>query len=218
MYRYLEVCAHHTAGVLPDAALNRDAEVDTKTGSEYRSTLSILGLVEDIRAWRSNRLKRLVASPKRYMTDTGLAGYLVETDLAAARRDPNLMGRLIDTYVTAQLRVEAEASERRVGIFHLRTHRGEREIDLLAEFGGKVVAFEIKSGPSPGLSDAKHIAWLRNQLPSGRFAGGVVFHTGPWRYSLDDGIEAVPIAASGHDSRRLAFQAHHHEHFRLSAR
>ncbi len=195
LQRYMEVCAHHTAGVLPAASLNRDAEVSTKTGDGYRNALVTLGLVEDVRAWRSNRLKRLVATPKRYLMDTGLAGYLVETDVAAARRNPDVSGRLIDSYVAAQLTVEAETSDQRVGLFHLRTHRGEREVDLLAEFGGRVAAFEIKSGPAPRPSDARHLAWLRDQLPAERFAGGVVLHTGPWRYPLGDGIEAVPIAA-----------------------
>ncbi len=43
--------------------------------------------------------------------------------------------------------------------------------------------------------DARHIDWLRDQLPPERFAGGVVFHTGPRRYGLGPDIEAVPIAA-----------------------
>ena len=40
----------------------------------------------------------------------------------------------------------------------------------------------------------RHIAWLRSRLPPERFAGGVVFHTGPHRYRVGEGIEAVPIA------------------------
>ena len=64
----------------------------------------------------------------------------------------------------------------------------------MAEFGRRVAAFEVKKTSSaPTARDARHIVWLRDRLPPERFAGGVVFHTGPRRYRLDGGIEAVPI-------------------------
>ena len=100
----------------------------------------------------------------------------------------------IDTYVAGQLRVEAEASSHPVYLHHLRSQRGEHEIDLIAEFGFKVAAFEVKTSSAPTLNDARHIIWLRDQLPPERFAGGVVFHTGRHRRRLADGVEAVPIA------------------------
>lgn len=79
-------------------------------------------------------------------------------------------------------------------MFHLRTQGGEHEIDLVVETGRRLAAFEIKTSSAPSTHDARHIAWLRDQLPAERFAGGVVFHTGPHRYGLGDRIEAVPIA------------------------
>ena len=97
--------------------------------------------------------------------------------------------------VAAQLRVEAEASSRPVQLYHLRSQRGEHEIDLIAEFGNQLAAFEVKSASAPTLRDARHLAWLRDQLSPGQFAGGVVFHTGRHRRNLGESIEAVPIAA-----------------------
>ena len=38
------------------------------------------------------------------------------------------------------------------------------------------------------------LAWLRDRLAPEMLAGGVVFRTGPRRFGLDAGIEAVPIA------------------------
>ena len=68
------------------------------------------------------------------------------------------------------------------------------EIDLIAEFGFRVAAFEVTMGSAPTQRDARHIAWLRDQIPPEHLAGGVVFHTGRHRRWLSDGIEAVPIA------------------------
>ena len=179
----------------PGRFIITSARLDRKTAAGYHEILSVLRLIDDTPAWRSNRLKRLTATPKRYLTDAGLAAWLAGVDFDAARHNPDARGRIIDTYVAAQLRAEAEASSRPVQLHHLRSQRGEHEIDLVAEFGFRVAAFEVKTGSAPTHKDARHIAWLRDQLPPEQFAGGVVFHTGRHRRQIGEGIEAVPIAA-----------------------
>ena len=116
-------------------------------------------------------------------------------DRTALERDTDARGRVVETYVTAQMRVEVEASSGRVHMHRLRTQGGQHEIDLIVEFGRRVAALEVKTSSAPSPRDARHIAWLRRHIPPDRFAGGVVFHAGPWRYPLGDEIEAVPIAA-----------------------
>ena len=193
--RYLSVCALHTAGVVPDTALAHAAGVDRRTAVGYHDTLNILRLVADVPAWHSNRLKRLTSMPKRLLADSGLAAWLIGTDTNSIRQDHAVRGRIIETFVAAQLRVEVESARRRTSMFHLRTQGGEHEIDLVVEFGMQLAAFEVKTSSSPSASDARHLSWLRDSLPPEQFAGGVVFHTGARRYGLGDRIEAMPIAA-----------------------
>ena len=192
--RYLTACALHTAGVVPDTALAQAAGLNRRTASTYHEILTVLRLVSDIPAWHSNRLKRITSMPKRCITDSGLAAWLMGVDLDALIRDTNARGRIVETYVAAQIRTEVESSTGRAHMCHLRTQGGEHEIDLVVEFGRRIAAFEVKTSSAPNPRDSRHIAWLRQQLPPERFAGGVVFHTGPHRYRLGDGIEAVPIA------------------------
>jgi len=194
MRRCLIACALHTAAVVSDASLARDARLDRRTVLSYLETLRVLRLVDDVPAWHMRRLKRLTSMPKRYLTDAGLAAWLMGADRQVLKLDGFARGRILDTFVAAQLRTEMEASAGRIEIFHLRTQGGEREIDLVVEFGQRVAAFEVKSSSAPSRRDARHIAWLRDTLAPEKFAGGVVFHTGPHRYRLDTGIEAVPIA------------------------
>jgi len=194
MRRCLIAFALHTATVVSDASLARDARLDRRTVLSYLETLRVLRLVDDVPAWHMRRLKRLTSMPKRYLTDAGLAAWLMGADRQVLKLDGFARGRILDTFVAAQLRTEMEASAGRIEMFHLRTQGGEREIDLVVEFGQRVAAFEVKSSSAPSRRDARHIAWLRDTLAPEKFAGGVVFHTGPHRYRLDTGIEAVPIA------------------------
>ena len=101
---------------------------------------------------------------------------------------------MIDTFVVSQLRPEVEASTHRVSLSHLRHERGTREIDLIAEgAGGQLIAIEIKSTAAPTADDARHLAWFRDQIGD-RFAAGIVFHTGPYKFNLGDRIDALPIS------------------------
>jgi hypothetical protein len=110
-------------------------------------------------------------------------------------RDGDLLGRMLDTFVAAQLRPELAISATRPRLHHLRTVQGAREIDLIVELGeSRVVAVEVKANASPtGQDDAKHLRWLRDELGA-RLVAGVVFHTGPRVYQLGDRIVAAPIS------------------------
>jgi hypothetical protein len=110
-------------------------------------------------------------------------------------RDGDLLGRLLDSFVVAQIRAELAICASRPRLYHLREAHGRHEVDLLAELGaGRVLAFEVKAGAAADLDAARHLTWLREQLGE-RFACGVVFHTGPRAFELGDRILALPICA-----------------------
>ena len=45
-------------------------------------------------------------------------------------RDGDLFGRLLETFVVAQLRAQATVSEHRCALYHLRQHHGRHEINV----------------------------------------------------------------------------------------
>jgi uncharacterized protein len=193
--RYFEVLALSTAG-MPDARTLYDgAGIDRKTATGYDRLLANLLVMELLPAWTSNRLQRLVKTPKRYLVDPSLIGSALGLDERAVLRDGELLGRLIDTFVAAQLRPELALAPRRPRLYHLREKDGRREVDLVAELAaGDVVAIEVKTTAAPRADDARHLAWLRDTLGD-RFLAGAVLHTGPRKYRLADRIYAVPICA-----------------------
>jgi predicted AAA+ superfamily ATPase len=195
MRRWLEAYALNSAGVVSDATLYDAADVDRRTSLAYERLLANLLLIEAVPAWTTRRLRRLTQAPKRYVVDPSLMAALVRVDSRAVMRDGELLGRLLETFVISQLRAEVPASNSRPHLYHLRQTEGRNEIDVVAEIGAeRLVAFEVKATAAPGRDDARHLAWLRDNLGD-RFVAGVVFHTGPRRFGLAEGIEAVPICA-----------------------
>ncbi|MBI4261690.1 MAG: DUF4143 domain-containing protein, partial [Actinobacteria bacterium] len=102
---------------------------------------------------------------------------------------------ILDTFVMAQLRAEATVSALRPRLDHLRAEQGRHEIDILVELPGyRVVGIEVKADSAPGRGAARHLMWLRGELGQ-RFVAGLVLHTGPRPFAIDDRITAVPICA-----------------------
>ncbi len=190
---YLEALALNTAGVVTDKTLYDAAAVNARTGEAYERLLRDLLIVDKVPAWFSNRLKRLIRGPKRYLADPALVAALLRVDGQAVFRDGDLLGRLLDTFVVQQLRAEVPVCDSRPRIYHLRQDQGRHEIDIVLELGmGRVIGIEVKAAATPRHDDAKHLRWLRDELGD-RFVAGVVLHTGPHIYEMDERIVAAPI-------------------------
>jgi predicted AAA+ superfamily ATPase len=191
---YFEAYALNSAGVTDHRTIYGAAGITKATATSYEQLLSRLQVVEQLPAWTSNRLKRLIKQPKRYVVDPALIAASLRVDARGVLADGGLLGRVLDTFVAAQLRPEAVVSPLQPRLFHLRTEQGRQEIDIVAELGGqRIVGLEIKANAAPGAKDARHLMWLRDAIGK-RFVAGVVFHTGPRAYELDDRIIAAPIS------------------------
>lgn len=195
MRRYFEAYALNSAGVCDHKTIFDAAGIRKETASSYEELLGRLYVIEQVPAWTTNRLSRLVHRPKRYVIDAALMAHLLRLDVAGILRDGDLLGRVLDTFVAAQLRPEVVVSEHRPRLYHLRSEGGRQEVDLVVELGGgRVIGIEIKATAAPAARDARHLAWLRDQLGD-RFVAGVLLHTGPRVFEMGDRITAAPISS-----------------------
>lgn len=195
MQRILRVAALNTAGLPSIQTLSTAAGTTRHITDRYLDLLAELGLVHRIPQWESNRLKRMVKTPKLYLGDTGLALWLAGLDSAALLRDPDVLGRIIDTFVLAQLHPLLRMHQRKLTAYHLRDTNGRREVDLLLESQqGDFVAIEVKAAGKITKKDIRHLEWLRDEHPK-EFTRGVIFHSGDTAGELADRIWSLPIAS-----------------------
>jgi uncharacterized protein len=191
---YLRAYALSSAGTVDQATLFEAAGINRKTAQRYEAMLEALFMVESVPAWTVNRLKSLTLLPKRVFVDTGLWGSVVGVDPADVMADGDLLGRLLETFVIAQLRAELPRTPR-IRLHCVRTKGGRHEVDIVADLGaGRIIGIEVKATASPRPDDARHLAWLRDETGE-KFVAGAVLHTGPSMYSLGERLAAVPICA-----------------------
>jgi uncharacterized protein len=195
MRAYFEALALSTGGMPQEKTLADAAGIDVKTARSYDKLMEDLFVTEQIPAWSTNRLSRLVHTPKRYIVDSGLAARAARVTEEAILRDGDLLGRTIDSFAVAQLRPEMAASPDRYRAHHLRTQGGRQEVDLVVELDSdRILALEFKATAAPSGHDARHLIWLRDELGE-RFVAGAVMHTGPRVFQLAERILAVPLCA-----------------------
>lgn len=193
--RYLSALAVNSAGLVTEESLRAAAGINAGTAREYQALFQRMFVLDIVPAWFSNRVKRLVKTPKRYLVDPALVAAVLGLGREAILYGPDMLGRLMDTFVAAQLRSELTVSRLGPRLYHLRDEHGRREVDLVIETAsGKLIGVEVKASATVTTSDARHLAWLRDETGEA-FVGGIVLHTGPHMFPLGDRLVAAPVSA-----------------------
>jgi predicted AAA+ superfamily ATPase len=192
--RLLTLAAGQTAHLLNVSDLAAPFQLSRPTIRDYVTLLERIFLLEELPPWHSNRLSRLIKTPKLHVTDTGVACALLGLDEAALSEDRGTLGQLLETFVVQELRRQASWRDDDLRFHHLRDKDGV-EVDLVIEQGGRALAaVEIKASATVTAADFSGIRKLQGALGK-RFAGGVVLYDGEASVGFGDGLYAVPIRA-----------------------
>lgn len=173
----------------------------------WRDILTRLWILDPVSAWlpSHNKLRELASSEKHHLADPALAARLLQMTPRKLvmggeaepiiSRDGPFLGALFESLIALNLRVYAQAAEAEVR--HLRTQRGEREVDFIV-IGpdGGIVAVEVKLSTMVDAPDTKHLLWLKDRLGD-QLLDSVIVTTGTEAYRRDDGIAVVPAALLG---------------------
>ncbi len=141
----------------------------------------------------SQHRKRLVKSPKSYLTDTLLLCHLLDWRLEdLSKRKPDLYGRMIENFVASELFKMLSFSNGRVQLLHFRTS-DNKEVDFVLERpDGSLAAIKVKTSDTITPSDFRGLRVLRNVAPND-FKCGIVLYSGREAVSFGDLLFAVPI-------------------------
>jgi hypothetical protein len=188
----LSLLAARSGSLLNFAELSNSSNIPQTTLKRYMVLLETTFLVQQIPPWSGNLSKRLVKTPKIYLTDTGLMTYLLGADEKRMKTDGSLLGRAMETFVLTELMKLNTWSKTRVRIYHYRTQLG-KEIDFLLERSdGSIVAIEVKSSSTIDSSAFAPMIALSHNLRK-RFVRGIVFYTGKEMIPFGNNLLALPM-------------------------
>lgn len=190
--RLLTLAAGQTARLLNVSDLAAPFQVSRPTIREYMTLLSRIFLLEELPPWHSNRLTRLIKTPKLHLCDTGLACSLLGMDAEALWQDRALFGQILETFIYQELKRQASWQEESVFFSHFRD-KDKVEVDFVLEAGGKLAGIEVKASSTVKTEDFRGLRKLQNALPQG-LTSGVVLYDGAAVVPFGKNLHAVPIS------------------------
>ena len=188
----LRAAASQTARLFNLADLAAPFQLSRPTIGEYVTLLERLFLLETLSPWHSNRLSRLVKTPKLHLCDTGVAAALLGLDPEQLNKDRPLLGQLLETFVLQELRRQSSWQDAPMEFYHFRDRDGV-EVDIVMEQGAHAISgVEVKAAATVRSSDFRGLRKLKG-VTGDRFRHGVVLYDGETTVPFGDGLYAVPI-------------------------
>jgi len=188
----LALTAGQTAHLLNVTDLSAPFQLSRPTIRDYMTLLARIFLLEELPPWHSNRLSRLIKTPKVHLGDTGLACALLGLDAAALWADRTLYGQLLETFVYQELRRQASWHEEPFAFHHFRDKDGD-EVDVVLESGGKLTGVEVKAAATVSSADFRGLRKLQNAVGA-RLVAGVVLYDGDAVVPFGESLYAVPLS------------------------
>jgi predicted AAA+ superfamily ATPase len=181
--RFWTMLAHYHAQILNASELGRALGVSHTTIRHYLDLLTHAFVVRQLQPWSENVGKRVVKSPKIYITDSGLVHTLLQLQ---TRRDIEAHPKLGASWegfligeVSRVLRVQPGQA------FFWATQAGA-ELDLLVVRGKQRLGFEIKRTDAPRITPS-----MRSALADLRLTQLYVVHAGKNSFDLAKDVRAL---------------------------
>ncbi|MCY4533630.1 MAG: ATP-binding protein [Gammaproteobacteria bacterium] len=190
--KLFSVAASQTARLFVAADLAAPFSISRPTIREYLALLEQIFLIEQLQPWHSNRLSRLIKTPKMHLADTGLACELLVINSQNLWQNKVLLGQLLETFIYQELRKYADWHNEALKFYHFR-NKDKVEVDIIIEQGQQVAGIEIKASATVTPSDFKGLNKLKDACGK-QFSAGVVFYDGENILPFGNKLFAVPIS------------------------
>ncbi|MAZ77878.1 MAG: GTP-binding protein [Legionellaceae bacterium] len=190
--RFCSLLANLTAQEINYSQLGRELNITPQTARRWVDVLVSSYQWTSIPAFSGNTIKRIHQKPKGYVTDTGMACFLMHIGSVDSLRGHPKLGALFETFVVQDILKQLPFVEGNPAIYHWRAHSGA-EVDLLIEVNNLYYPIEIKYKSHPTAKDAKGILAFRKAYPALNIAPGIIIAPSKEIYPVADNCFVVPF-------------------------
>ncbi|MBA8879834.1 ATP-binding protein [Phyllobacterium myrsinacearum] len=192
--RLLDVLAEHAGQLTNHSSFGAALGLSSVTAQKYVAILERLFLVRTLPPWSTNRLTRLIKTPKLHFLDTGLLGALRDTDAEDVLNDRSRFGPILESFVVSEIFKLAAWSDRRLTFSHYRT-KDQDEVDLVIEDRrGRVIGIEVKAAATVRQQDLRGLRQLQEAVGD-RFVHGIVLHDHDRITPFGEKLHAMPLSS-----------------------
>ncbi len=194
MPQLLRILASRVGQPLNVSAVAADTGIPATSVKRYVSLLETLFLIHTVPAWSLDRPSALAKTPKAFLTDTGLLGYLLNLDAKTLSEDPVRFPLALENFVAMELIKQASFGCRRPTVMHLRSTRRHSVDFVLEDRGGDIVGVDVRTSATLRATDTEGLTYL-HELAGRRFTRGIVLYLGSEVVPLGDRLLGIPMGS-----------------------
>ncbi len=142
--RFIRLCAGRCGQILNLSSLANDCGITHPTARQWLSVLQASFIVMLIMPHHANFSKRMIKSPKLYFLDSGLLCYLLRIRDAEELKLHAMRGAIFETFIISEVYKSFSHIGEEAPLYFWRDRTGH-EVDLIVDFGQKLIPVEIKS-------------------------------------------------------------------------
>lgn len=192
MPRLLAVLAEHAGQLTNHSAIGAQLGMNHVTTQRYVGILERLFLIRSVSPWSTNRVSRLIKSPKLHFLDSGLLAALRGDGAGSLARERGRFGALLESFVAAEV-IKLMGWGGGYRLSHFRTREGD-EVDFVVEDRrGRIIGIEVKASATLRPADLNGLRTLA-EAAGDAFVRGVVLHDHDRVTPYSDKLSAAPLA------------------------
>jgi predicted AAA+ superfamily ATPase len=193
MPRLMGMLAEHVSQLTVAEHLASPMSVTIPTAQKYITILERLYLLRITPAWHSNKLLRLLKTPKTHFIDTGLLTALRGETSDDFGLDRSRLGAIAECFAVSEVMKQLTWSKTRATISHFRTKDGY-EVDMVIEDSqGRIVGIEVKAGATLNLKDFTGLKKLQEAVGD-KFVRGLILHDHDRITPVKEKIQGAPLS------------------------
>ncbi|MFH1593484.1 MAG: ATP-binding protein [Candidatus Omnitrophota bacterium] len=161
--QFLELLAARVGSLLNLNEIAKECAISHTTAKNWLSLLESTRIIYLLRPYFKNITKRVIKSPKIYFTDTGLLAYILKYPDDKTLRSGPIGGAIFENMLIMEVLKNKFNRSKRFELYFFRDSN-HNEVDLLLDFGFKIVLIEAKLTKSLQERHWKMLSRFQNTL------------------------------------------------------
>lgn len=190
--KLLEALAEHTGSLRDDTRLLESLGCARNTLKKYRGYLVATNIFHEVFPIMNDTLKRIIKSPKGYITNNGIISMLTGLDEITLLKKSGHIGHRFENWFLKELQVWLDREVKRHRIYFWQMIGGQ-EIDFIVERKPNIIPFEVTYSNRIESKKLKNLAMFLQK--SKRANMGVLIYNGEYVYKPDLNIHCIPAWA-----------------------
>jgi uncharacterized protein len=164
---FITLLASRSGSIVNLNELARECGIAFNTAKKWLTIILASGIVYLLKPYFRNISKRMVKSPKLYFNDTGLLAYILKYQNPEILYTGPLSGSFFETFLFNEFLKYKYNHNAAFEMYFFRDSNGN-ETDIIIEFEGRFLLFEIKSALTLRIEHAKNLKKLMTLFPDSK--------------------------------------------------